>query len=90
MSDHPWDYIPGIQPGSKIAVKRGDGIIYTQTVDSVTYSTQPYVPAPRRSRRQRIIRWFTPQRWRKPLPQPSGGMPVVTIKTTDPFWEQSS
>ena len=88
MSDHPWDYALDIQPGSKISFKRGD-TIWTQTVDSISYSTQPYTAAPKLSRRERIIRWFTPRRWRKPLPQPSGGMPVVAIKTADPFWRNA-
>ncbi|CQD03715.1 hypothetical protein BN000_00629 [Mycobacterium europaeum] len=85
MSEHPWDYAPDIQPGSKIAYKRGDEI-WTQTVESITHSTQPYVAPPPLSRRQRAVRWLTPRRWRKPLPQPSGGIPVVTIKTSDLFW----
>lgn len=85
MSEHPWDYIPDIKPGSKISFKRGDEM-WTQAVDSISHSIQPYVAAPELSRRERIVRWLTPRRWRRALPQPSGGMPVVTIKTTDPFW----
>lgn len=82
--DHPWDYFPDVKPGSKISFKRGDES-WTQTVDSITYSTQPYAAAPKLSRRERIIRWFTHRHSRELLPQPSGGIPVVTIKTSDPF-----
>lgn len=84
QTKQPWDYWPDIQPGGKISFQRGDQI-YTDTIRSVSYSTQPYVAAPELPRWQRIVRRFTPRRWRKPLPQPSGGMAVMTIKT-DPFW----
>jgi hypothetical protein len=89
MSDHPWYHAPDIQPGSKISFRCGDEM-WTQTVDSITHSTGPYVPAPKLSRRERIVRWFTLRRWRKPLPQPSGGMPIVTIKTTEPMWRSEA
>lgn len=82
---HPWDHDIDIRPGSKVIFKRGD-VEYTQTVESITYSTPPYVAARKLSRRERIMRWFTPKRWRKPLPQLSGGIPITTIKTTEPFW----
>jgi hypothetical protein len=81
----PWDHNIDLRPGSMISYQFGDQI-WTQQVESVTYSTQLYVAAPRLSRRARIIRWFTPRRRRRPLPLPSGGMPVVTLTTGDPIW----
>ena len=89
MSDHPWDHAPDIMPGGKICFVRGDEV-WTQTVESVTHTTQPYVLAPPLSWRQRVLRRITPRRWRKPLPQPSGGLPVVTIKTTEPLWTRET
>ena len=97
MSDNPWEsprdywFASGVvgcvlrsdKPGQAlITLAAPDTMLVTQTIDGIIYSTTPYVAPPRLSRQQRIIRWFTPRRWRKPLPQPSGGVPIVTIKTT--------
>lgn len=83
MSEYPWDYAHG----SKIIFRRGDQV-WTQQVESVQHSAQPYVGVPELSRRERFVRRFTPRRWRKPVPQQSSGTPVVTIKTTGALWSR--
>lgn len=59
------DY-PDLKLGDKIAVEK-DGVIYTDTVQSVHYSSPEAEIWPHRSVWQRMIRALTPKRWRKPL-----------------------
>lgn len=52
--------------GSKFSVERG-GIVYTDTVESVRYSSGLPAVYRRLNRWQRIVRRLTPPRWRKSL-----------------------
>lgn len=71
--------------GDKYSFEK-DGVIYTDTVESVRY--QSGSPAIYRTLNwwQRITRRLTPPRWRKSLLVREGTLPTVTINgTSDPF-----
>lgn len=71
----------GIQPGSRIAVEIG-GVLYTDTVQSViSYSAEPPI-YPTLGWWHRLLRRFTPRRWRKPIQPIRPGKPAsMTIAT---------
>lgn len=71
----------GIVPGSKIAVEK-DGVLYTDTVQSVRWQSGEPAIWPELSWWQRLVRRFTPGRWRKPLkPIREATLPSVEIST---------
>ena len=76
------DY-PDLRPGDRIAVEK-DGVIYTDTVRGVTYSS----PEPEMVRRlsfwQRVGRRLTPPRFRKSLVVRQARPATVTIETVAP------
>jgi hypothetical protein len=75
------DY-PDLKPGDRVAFEK-DGIINTDTVQGVTYSSPEWVAPPERSWWQRVVRRFTPARFRKPLPQSPPRPARVTVNVGD-------
>lgn len=73
------DY-PHLKPGDRVAYEK-DGIVYTDTVQSVSYSSPEGVAPPARTWWQRMARMLTPARFRKPLPQspPKPGQITVNV-----------
>lgn len=74
------DY-PDLGPGSRVAFEK-NGVVYTDTVQSVTY--QSGLPAiwPELSWWQQMVRRFTPSQWRKPLqPIRPATSDTVTVST---------
>lgn len=69
------------RPGDRVAVEIG-GVIYTDTIESIRTTTPTYVPPPRPTRWQHLVRAITPRRWRKQqLWIPPGGTASTVITT---------
>lgn len=71
----------GIVPGSRVAFEK-DGIVYTDVVQEVRYTSPTVAIWPQLSLWQRIVRRLTPKRFLKPL-QPireaePGGVTILT------------
>ena len=71
------DY-PDLRPGSKVTVEK-DGVRYTDTVQSVAYSSPEPEIVRRLSRWERFVRALTPRRFRKSLVIRSAKPATVTI-----------
>lgn len=78
-SEDMYREFPNLVPGSKVAFEK-DGVLYTDTVQSVRYQSQEWVAPPERSLWQRIVRRLTPRRLRKPLPQSPPKPATVTVQ----------
>lgn len=61
-----WD----MKLGDEVGYIDADGVLHTETVESVAYTSPTAAIWPRLSWWQRLVRRFTPARWREPL-QPS-------------------
>ncbi|MGV0042044.1 hypothetical protein [Mycobacterium colombiense] len=57
----------GIRPGERVAYQGSDGLIYTGTVENITYSSGKPAIYPTLTRWQQLKRRLTPRRWRKPI-----------------------
>lgn len=75
------DY-PDLRPGSRVSVVK-DGQVFTDTVQSMTYSSPEPEIIRRLSRWQRIVRRLTPPRFRKSLVIRAAKPASVAI-STDP------
>jgi hypothetical protein len=70
----------GIAPGSRVAFEK-DGVVFTDTVQSVTYSSAESEIVRRLSWWQRIVRRLTPKRYRKSLVVRPHKPETVTVNT---------
>lgn len=76
------DY-PDLRPGSRVSVEK-DGVVYTDTVQSVSYSSPEPEIVRRLSRWERIVRALTPRRFRKSLVVRPFKPASVSVSTDDP------
>jgi hypothetical protein len=84
------DY-PDLMPGSRVAYEK-DGVLYTDTVQGVSYSSPEAAIWPELTRWQQLVRRFTPARFRKPLkpirPSKAATVTVSTGPVADDVREQ--
>jgi hypothetical protein len=73
----------GINPGTLVSVEK-DGVIYTDTVQSVNYSGGSPAIYRELNRRQWFLRRLTPARWRRPLLVRDAESPAVTVNVGEP------
>lgn len=71
---------PGIVPGAAVSFVK-DGLVYTDTVDSVSYSGGSPAIYRELNRWQWFLRRLTPPRWRRSLLVRSAEPASVTVKT---------
>lgn len=82
--DVPDSWGDALKVGDKVAFQSRDGIIYTDTIQAMTYTSAEPAIWPTLSRWQSFLRRMTPSRWRKPLePIRAATLPTVAIKTGD-------
>lgn len=71
---------PELGPGSRVAFEK-DGVIYTDTIESVSMRSGTPAIYPTLTVWQRLVRRFTPARWRKPLkPIREAGSATVSVQ----------
>lgn len=68
----------GIKPGDRVGVEK-NGVIYTDTVQSVSYRSPTPAITRTLNRWQRMLRRITPPSWRKPLLIQPAGLSEVTV-----------
>jgi hypothetical protein len=79
----------GIAPGDRVSFQK-DGVIYTDTVGSITYTSSTPAVYRTLSRRQRILRRLTPRRFRKTLLIRSAQSPTVTVSTENALTDKTA
>ncbi|OBK58569.1 hypothetical protein A5656_02115 [Mycobacterium gordonae] len=68
---------PDLRVGDRFTTVGRDGVTYTDTIRSVSYSSG----SPEIRRRVRWWEWFIPARWRKPVIVQAALPPSVTVNT---------
>lgn len=73
----------GLRPGDTVAFEK-DGVVYTDTIQEVTYTSPAPTTYPDLSWWQKTVRRFTPARFRKPIKPVRCGEPSkVTVTVGD-------